>query len=350
MKSLLKKLSLKYFALMLLAVALGQLINCLCFDGKLSWATILAAPFMLGTIRTRILPTANNVASGKTATIDLPIGLRYHAIELTIGYDGANAAKETAGTLANQIVGDVKVLLNGKLQRLHSLKQLNAINAANGSQYAYRTGSVAMGSSGYREYIKIYFSEPWYKENAPTRSLAWNIDPNDVRSFQVQVDFQAITTPFLGGYYEAEELRPGGVDVISKAIRQTLPAVGTIVETATIQRPEADRLQALHFFATTDGHYVNKLKLTVNGTQIQEEIDTYEQRARLFGWNLNPDTNANSTTNYLSPRFDLPFDVDDPLDQAIPLGNVRELTAKATLEASAAGNMDVIVWRAGPPD
>jgi hypothetical protein len=303
-------------------------------------------------IRTRILPTANSVASGKTATIDLPIGLRYHTIGLTIGYDAANASKETAGTLANQVVNDIRVLINGKLQRLHSLKQLNAINIQNDAAYAIRT-SGSMGSTGYREYVKIYFAEPWRKDIRQQAMGAWNMHPADVRSLQLQVDFATITTPVLSGYYEFEELPDGDagrLGGILKWIRQTFPAVGTVVEGATIARPQGDFLQALNFFASSDGHYVNQLKLTVNGAQTQEEIDYLTQRARLFGWNLNPDTNANSSTNYLSPRFDLPIDVDDPINQALRLQLVRELIFKATLDAAASGTMDVMVGRIGAPD
>ena len=311
--------------------------------------SVLAAGAAFGTIRTRILPTANSVASGKTATIDLPIGIKYHSVGLTIGYDGSNASKETAGTAANQVVNDIRVLINGKLQRLHSLKQLNAINIANGSQYAIRT-SGSMGSSGYREYIKIFLSEPWRKDIRQQAMGAWNMNPADVRSFQVQVDFATITSPVLSGYYEFEELGDARLGGILKWIRQTFPAVGSSVEAATIQRPVGDFLQALQFFATSDGKYVNQLKLTVNGAQVQEEIDYLTQRARLFGWDLNPDTNAYSTTNYLSPRFDLPFDVDDPIAQAIRLELVRELTFKATLDSAASGTLDVMVGRIGAPD
>jgi hypothetical protein len=310
---------------------------------------LLAGGAAFGTIRTRILPTANSVASGKTATIDLPVGLRYHSIGLTIGYDATNTSKETAGTLVNQVVNDIRVLVNGKLQRLHSLKQLNAINIANGSQYAIRT-SGSMGSSGYREYVKINFAEPWRKDIRQQAMGAWNMNPADARSFQVQVDFATITTPVLSGYYEFEELQDARLGQILKWIRQTFPAVGTIVESAQIQRPVGDFLQALLFFASSDGKFVNNLKFTVNGAQVQEEIDYLTQRARLFGWDLNPDTNAQSSTNYLSPRFDLPLDVDDPINQAIRLELVRELIFKATMDSAASGTLDVMVGRVGAPD
>ncbi len=338
------------FVLGFLAVCIGQAANqILAPEAPWTFTALLGAPMAFGLVRTKILPTANSVASGSTATVDLPIGLRYHSVTLVFGYDGANAAKETAGTLANQIVNDIKVLLNGKVQRLHSAKQLNAVNSANGAQYVIRT-SGTMGSSGYREYLTIFFSEPWRKDTGQQAAMAWNIHPADVRSFQIQVDFATITTPILTGFYEYDALADRRIGAIAKMIRQTLPAVGTIVESASIQRPVADVLQVLHIFASSDGKFAQSVQLTVNGGQVQEPIDYLSQRARMFKWDLNPDTNTQSAANYLSPRFDLPLDVEDPIQTAVVLATVNELTLKVTLDGAASGTQNVMVIRAGPPD
>lgn len=298
-------------------------------------------------IRTKILPAANSVASGKTATIDLPVGIRYHKIGLVWGYDGSNAGKETVGgTAAEQIIGDIKVLLNGVVQRQFTAKQLSHLNIAYGSEFQTRTSGSA-GSSGYREYVPLLFAEPFRKDTRQQSAMAWNCHPDDVRSFQLQVTFETITTPILQGYYEFDELT-GRLGIISKVFRRTFPAVGTTVESALLGMPPGDFLQALHFFATSDGKFVNRLKLTANGAQILEEIDYLENRARNFQWGLNPDTNAYAADpTYLSPRFDLAIDVDDPLQSALPLANINELTFKATLDGAASGTIDALIVRAG---
>lgn len=301
-------------------------------------------------IRTKILPAANSVASGQTATIDLPVGIRYHKIGLTWGYDGSNAGKETVGgTAAEQIISDIKVLINGKVQRIFSAKQLSHLNIVYGSEFQTRTSGSA-GSSGYREYAPLLFAESYRKDVRQQDAMAWNIHPDDVRSFQLQVTFNTITSPILTGFYEFDELR-GRLGIIQKVLRQTFPAVGTVVESATITKPITDWLQAIHLFATSDGKYVDNAKLTVNGALVQEEINYLTNRARLFQWGLNPDTNAYAADpTYLSPRFDIILDVDDPLQSALPLAGVSELTLKATLDSAASGTIDALVVRAGPAE
>ncbi len=302
-------------------------------------------------LRTKILPTANAVASGKTATINLPVGRRYHTITLAIGYDGANASKETAGTAANQIVGDIRVKLNGKTQRIFSLKQLNAMNIANGdasAAFAIRT-SGTMGSSGYREYVTIYFAEPWRKEIFQQQATAWNIHPDDVASFQIEVDFQTITSPFLDGLYTFDGLT-GRLGSIEKVIRQTVATAGTSIDISTIQRVKGNFLQALHLFATSDSKFVNKAKLTANGEDVQDLVDYLQQRAKLFSWGMNPDTNANSAANYLSPRFDLVLDYDDPLSSVLPLEGLSDLNLRLEFDSASAGTIDILIVRSGPAE
>lgn len=337
------------------AVAVGQCLNAALCDGEFTLRSLamatLSAPFVMGFLRTKIGPSANAVASGKTATINVPVGRRYHTITLVYGYDGANASKETAGTAVNQILGDIRVKLNGKTQRIFTAKQLNAMNSSNGDAsgaYAIRT-SGTMGSSGYREYLTIYFAEPWRKDISEQQATAWNVHPDDVASFQIEVDFQTITSPFLDWFYTADALT-GRLGMIEKVIRQTFATAGTSIDVGTIQRPKGNFLQAIHLFATSDSHYVNKAKLTANGEDVQDLIDYLSQRAKLFSWGMNPDTNANSATNYLSPRFDLVLDYDDPLVSVLPLENLSDLTLRLEFDATSTGTIDALVVRSGPAE
>jgi hypothetical protein len=76
-------------------------------------------------LRRKLLPTANAVpanGSAGTATLDLPLGLKYHAIGLELG--GVVAGGSTALTLGTTIpvtgtnlIEDVRVKLNGEVQR-----------------------------------------------------------------------------------------------------------------------------------------------------------------------------------------------------------------------------------------
>lgn len=289
-------------------------------------------------LRKKLLPTFNGVASGGTATVDLPIGLLYHVIWIKIGYDGANASKETAGSAANQIVGDIRVKINGKVQRVFTAKELNAMNSSNGSQFALKT-SGTMGSSGYREYIPIFLAEPWREDVREQVLSAWNV--NQVRSFQIEVDIKTITSPIVAGYYEFEPSPGGDIGTIVKVIRQTFAVNGTSIDLNTIDR--RDYLQALHLFSTSDTKYVTKLKLTANGTEIQDLIDYLENRAINLSRGLNPDTTA-------APRFDLILDYDDRLGSALPLDGLNELTLQLHFDASTAGTIVVLMVKAGKPE
>jgi hypothetical protein len=288
-------------------------------------------------IRRKLLPTFNGVASGGTATVDLPLGLKYHVIWLKVGYDGANASKETAGTLANQIIGDIRVKINGKVQRVFTAKELNAYNASNGSAFALKT-SGTMGSSGYREYIPIFLSEPFRKDVREQELSAWNM--NGVASFQIEVDIKTITSPIVAGFYEYEPA-DGQIGTIVKMIRQTFAVNGLSIDLNTLDRK--DYLQSLHLFATSDGHYVTKVKFTANGGEVQDLIDYLENRALLLSREFNPDTVA-------APRFDLVMDYNDQIGRALPLSGLNELTLQLHFEAATAGTIVVLIVRAGPPE
>lgn len=297
------------------------------------------------TLRKKLCPTPNALASGQTATFDMPLGLRYHVIWLEIGYDGTNTNKKTATTsvldTTNEIVGDIRVKINGKVQRVHTACQLNQINGSNGSAFALKT-SGAMGSTGYRECIPIFFAEPWRQNDDEVRMSAWNLAGPGVESFQIEVDFKTITSPYLSGFYEFEPAT-GVLGSIAKCIRQTVGVGGTVQDFNTIDR--RDFLQAIHLWPTVEGtpHYVNKLKLTANGVEMQDVLTSVENQAVLLGRGMNPDTAA-------VPRFDLVMDYDDPIAGALPLGGLNELTLHVEYNTTVTGNMVMAIIRAGPPE
>ena len=305
-------------------------------------------------LRTKLLPTFNAIpASGSagTATVDLPVGLMYHAVWLRVGYDATNGTnpneKYTGNSAANQIIGDIRVKINGKTQRIFSAKQLNALNSAYDSACALITTGTA-GSSGYREFIPIYFAEPWRKDVREQELSAWNVV--GVRSFQIEVDLKALTSPVLGGFYEFE---PGDtsrdIGTIVKHFRQTFAAAGTAIDINTLDR--RDRLQAIHLFATSDGKYVDNVKLTANGVELRDvAMDYLDNYASLKARGMNPNITANSTTNYLGPQFDVVMDYNDALAANLLLNGLDELTLRTEFSAAASGTIDALIERAGPPE
>src|SRR5207247_9083078 len=80
-------------------------------------------------LRIKQLPTFDSVAAGKKAVVDLPLGLRYHAIWLELGNNA------TAANAITDLVEDIVVKINGKPKRTHSGFQLNVINGINDYSY-----------------------------------------------------------------------------------------------------------------------------------------------------------------------------------------------------------------------
>jgi len=286
------------------------------------------------TPRKKVLPTFNAVSSGQTATCDLPVGALYHGIELNAG--------DANGLVIGSLITEIRVKLNGKVQRVHTPAQLNAMNGVNGADFLFKT-SGTLGNSAYRTYLPIFFAEPWRDDRAQRKAGTWNVTAEDVRSFQLEVDFAAVTTPVISGSYWYEPPRSGGIGLIQKVIQQTQAAVGTVQDFNTLDR--RDLLQAIHLFATTDAtpRYVNKLKLTANGVEIQDLITTLENQAILLWNEMNPDTSA-------TPRFDLILDLDDGIDSWLPLNGLSELTVHVEYNLSAAANMVMLIVRVGPPE
>src|ERR1051325_7633753 len=100
-------------------------------------------------LRTRLLPTFQGVGSQAaggnvtTASVELEPGRRYHTITLVIGDNGGT-------TLASgNLIGEIRWLINGSIQRRHLATELNALNSINGAAYALKTSGVA-GQAAYR--------------------------------------------------------------------------------------------------------------------------------------------------------------------------------------------------------
>jgi hypothetical protein len=293
-------------------------------------------------LRQAILPTPNAVAAGATSTFSLDLGKRYHAIWLELGDSATVAGTTVAAVLAN-LVDQIRVKVNGKVQRTMLATELHAIYGLMGSAFCGKFNGIAsLGSgltAGGRIYLPIWFSEPWRNNNNEVPLTAWNAAGID--SLQLEVDLHSgLTAPILTGFYEYDA-PVGGMGAIVKWIRQTFGASGTAQDFNTISK--MDWLQSIHLFATSDSKYVNKVKFTANGNIIRDLMNTLENQTLLAGRNLAPDTTA-------TPRFDLVFDYDDPVNSALNANGLNEMTLHVEYSASASGSMVAIIQRTGPPE
>jgi len=287
-------------------------------------------------LRIKQLPTFDSVAAGKKAVCNLPLGLRYHTITLELGNNAV------AANAITDLVDDIVVKINGKPQRISTGDQLNQLNAVNGPAHML-TATGVDGQATRRLRLPIHFAEPWRKSVDEVQALA--LRANGIDSFQLEVNMKAgLAAPLLSGWYEFDyDNRPIGL--ISKWTRQDFSAVGTSVDITTINK--IDFIEAVHLFPTSDGKFVSDVKLTANGEELRDKITVVQNAATLTGREMVPDTSA-------TPRYDLVFDYDDPVNGALPTQAngepIRELTLKLTWNAAAAGVQTAIIKRTGPPD
>lgn len=285
------------------------------------------------------LPTFSGVAAGQTAVCDLDLGKRYHIAWLLLGN---NAVADNA--LAD-LVDEIRVKVNGKVQRTHTAVELDALNTINGVDY----GEMVSGTDGLadrRHYLPIFFAEPWRKGNQEAQAKALNAVGID--SLQIEVDVVAgLAAPIVEGFVEFDAPVTKEIGLIQKWIRQTFAAVGTQQDFNTIDR--RDFIEAIHLFPTveTTPKYVDTVKFTLNGVAVLDQITTLQNQATLRARELNPDRTA-------VPRFDLVFDYDDPINSALatnPGGTrAQEMTLHVEYNAAANGNLVAQIIRTGPAE
>ena len=282
------------------------------------------------TLRKKLLPTFNNPVAGQTATINLTLGQKIHTLWLAIG-DGVGLTFDT-------VVNEIRLLVNGKVQRRMLASELNAINSLNGTIYAAQT-SGTLANPAYRTYLPIFLAEPWRKTNQEAAALAWNLAGPTVASASLEVDIASgMTSPVISGWYEWSP-PDGGLGAITKWIRQTFGASGTEQDFNSLTR--GDYYHAIHLFKPT-GANVDKVRLTADGVIFQDVINALENQAMLINRGLNPDLTEG--------RFDLVLDADDPINSALPTTGVNELSLHVEYSATASGNLVALIEKSGPPE
>src|SRR6266576_1273021 len=241
------------------------------------------------TLRKKLLPTFNNPVAGQTATVNLTLGQKLHTLWMTVA--------DAAGSMSTDIINEIRLLVNGKVQRRMLASELEAINGLNGTIYMGQQEGTPE-EAGFVTHLPIFLAEPWRKTNLESAALAWNLTGPNVASASLEVDIKAgVDTPVISGWYEWSP-PDGGLGAITKWIRQTLGASGTVQDFSSFTR--GDYYHAFHLFAPTGAH-VDKVRLTADGVIFQDVINESQNRALLTARGMNP-LNSNSGGIF---RFDL---------------------------------------------
>lgn len=204
------------------------------------------------TRRKDVLPSFNAVGAGQTATVDLPTDRRYHQIFIQYKTNANQATIEADIT-------EVRIKVNGKVQRRFSAMQLNAINAFNG--YAFTSGM-----------IPIFFSEPWRRNVLSEDSLAWGMQ--NVSTFQIEVDIAGTATaPTLQGVAVTDPMQQPLQNII-KWRQVTVPISSTGIYTlSTLPKILGEGYQRMHCFENA-ANDISAVEVQVDGFTVQELTDS----------------------------------------------------------------------------
>jgi hypothetical protein len=273
----------------------------------------------------------SGVAKSKTALVELPVGPRYHYVVLQHSYtSGTNTIAAAATNVA-----EIRVKVNGRVQRVMSGTQLRDMNLLNGTTYdCDGVPNTAPGVS-----FPIFFAEPWRKDARDQDALAWS--SRGWQSFQIEVDFGAADDATLVAHAVTDNFAPEKPAGICKWTRHSVGVTGTSFDWTTLDRRDWLQQLSLSHASSTAGTYT-KVTVKKDG-EILHELTKSANSALLLQHGMTPAASGRSTL------YDIVFDHDDLLGSAVNLDGSRDLVISAET-TSMAGQVTVIAQRLGLPD
>ncbi|AUR81558.1 coil containing protein [Vibrio phage 1.069.O._10N.286.49.F11] len=244
----------------------------------------------------KVLPNFNGVGAGQTATLDVPIGSTYHQI-----------AFEIAG-VSPQELKNFKVLLNGiphiELPSMSTLAEMNEFDGIGG----------AMG-------VLILDFERFGLLTRQARELTaigtgmGDADPNQVRTFQIQMDIDpAATNPSIRA---TATTSPASMSGLIRKIRlfNKTPTGSGLFEISDL--PKGDMINKVFFVAQEDTK-IDKLTL---------ELDNFVKFERTAGLNdvlqMNAGVRVPNPKMYVLDPTEMGYGA-EVIDTVYPAGHPRE--------------------------
>lgn len=272
-----------------------------------------------------------NVAASKTALLDCPCGDRYHTIIIQHGFTGGT--NTVAGACSN--IAEIRVKVNGRVQRVYSGTQLRDLNLLNGT--AFDGTGVPNTAPGVG--LSIFFAEPWRRDEADQDALAW--PTNGWRSFQIEVDLGAASTPLLAAWAVTDTFQTDKEVQIVKHLRYSIAAAGTSFDWNIPDR--RDWLQQISFYPDSGASQAaTQVTWRVNG-DIKRELTSSANTALLTNFEMTPAASGRTASIY-----DLVVDHDDLIGSAYPLANTRDVTFQIAAGSAMSGTIVAMVQRLGP--
>jgi len=195
------------------------------------------------------LPSFNAVGANQTATVNLPVDRRYHMLFINYKDDSDQATIEAD-------IEEIRILVDGNVQRRFSAKDLFAINAFNG--YGFKDG-----------FLPIFFSEPWRRNASGEDLLSWGLYGRG--TFQIEIDISAdAVAPKLGGVYVFDNVEQPLTNII-KWRKQSVGVTSTGLYThSTLSKKEI--YQRIHCFEQNAGD-IGDVSIEVEGLNVYDAND-----------------------------------------------------------------------------
>lgn len=307
-------------------------------------------------------------AYGQTATLDLAIGPRYHAIWLeVIVTAAAGVTLATSQAVLDKLISLINLKINGKVQRSHSAFELDSIQGSYGTEFAanaynYDGGAINFGASTYAPpvaakatvfYIPIFLAEPWRKSYAAQESMAWYTawqNGSTLKSFQMEISipaldaatFLAASSITINAYAETDsalgplDASKNPVAFITKWNRLAVPYTGA-GDLYITTLPKRDVYLQISAFQITDDITAAKVKVD---SRIVRDVKKGLNDQTLIGRQMNE-------TAMIEKRFDIVFDYADvPTDGLVMqagTSQVNDFQVILTMGAAAAASKIVSV-------
>jgi len=276
------------------------------------------------------LPSPQSVAAGSTATFDLPRGVRYHAVQLTVGSSGIPDWDTDAD--------EIRIKVDGRIQRRFTPSELDGLNNLHGSRYDMASSDTI---------LTIPFAEPWRRTLEGENVLAWGT--GGIASLQIEIDVASgATAPTLSGKAliddqlvasEGGALVPMPIGQIVKYRKINFPA-GNAGENFLQSLPlnPQDSYFGIHNFSSD----ISKAEVKVDNLIVLEALKT-EYDAVLTWEGKTP----------VAARYDIMFDLDDQVGSRLPVTKnngqrISDFQVIYTMTTGAA--FDVITRVLGPID
>lgn len=297
--------------------------------------------------------TAGGSFAAHTITIDVPVGPRYHEIWIEAN---AGASKK----LITDLLGEIRVKINGKVQRVHTATELNNLNVLNGPKYASFGGLTNATLSA----ICLYFAEPWRENEDAQDGLAWAT--GDVSTFQVEIDITAyagaaagLTKPVARAVIDNSLIDAGNGRLVDAPL-------GAIVKIQNVQIPVASGTNDFSQLPKKD-FYQSLHVIDANATEFEVKVDnniirqdsTTHNRAWLLAHNMTPNPSATASQDMAaadmptrSTYVDIVFDHDDKVSSSLPMRfNGRKVGEfNLRLVTTTTGNVKCLYQIIGPAD